>query len=55
MQVFAPSGKNLQNAEDVVTENNIVKSQRTLKQAQKCNKCVTLYIIVTIWLTSHLR
>lgn len=54
MQVL-PSSKNLQNAEDVVTKGDIVKSQMALKQAQECNKCFTLYIIDTIGLTSHLR
>lgn len=53
MQVL-PSGKNLQNAENVVTKGNIVESQMALEQVQESNKCLTLYIIDTIGPTSHL-
>lgn len=52
MQVCPPSGKNVQDAEDIVTKHSIVKGQRTFKQAQERNKRVTLY--ATIGLTNHL-
>lgn len=54
MQAWTPSSKNLQNAENVVTKNNVVKGQGALKQAKHGHECVTIYIIARIRWILHL-